>query len=126
EGEEREELAQLDLLQQINQEQLEMHKQVFVPDLSAFADIGAQAEQMRFDEQAAYYMVGAQLSIPIFSGNSNRLKIKQDKVKRAKTQNKKAQTVQQIQLAKSSARRALKTAYDRYRSAEKQLDAAES
>src|SRR5699024_7004346 len=65
EGEEREALAQLDLLQQINQEQLKMHKQVFVPDLSAFADIGAQAEQMRFDEQAAYYMVGAQLSIPI-------------------------------------------------------------
>lgn len=122
----REEHHQLQLLKEIKEEELAMSKNVFIPKLNAFADLGAQAERMRFDKHAPYYLVGAQISFPIFSGNRNRLKIQESHVELAEAKNKAAQAEQQIQLSTNIARNAVYTAYKNYLTAITQLQAAEN
>ncbi|EPB65960.1 hypothetical protein ANCCEY_14956 [Ancylostoma ceylanicum] len=75
----REELASLDHMITLREDVVRMNKQVFVPKLNGFADIGSQAEDFKFNDQSRYYMLGLQLNIPIFNGNRNNLKIKEAK-----------------------------------------------
>src|SRR5690606_8563248 len=95
----REELRSLEGNIAIQESLVEMSKQAFVPKVSAFLDLGSQAEGLRVSRQSQYFMVGAQLSFPIFQGNRNRLKIQENQIAVAEAQNKLDQAKQQLELS---------------------------
>jgi outer membrane protein len=122
----REELKSLEYMITLREDVVRMNKQVFVPKLNGFADLGSQAEQMRFDDKSMYFMVGLQLNIPIFNGNRNNLKIKEAKneIEIAKLQ--KEYVEQQLDVAVTSAHNEVLANKTNYESALKQLEMAET
>ncbi|MHC8950121.1 TolC family protein [Sphingobacterium hungaricum] len=121
---EREELDALETNIHIQELLVKMDKQVFLPKLNAFVDLGSQAEQMRVNSQSQYYLVGAQLSIPIFAGNRNKLKIQESEISVAEARNKLDQAKQQLQLAVQVASNDVIAAHRNYESSKIQVNAA--
>lgn len=122
----REELVSLDHMITLREDVVRMNKQVFVPKLNGFADIGSQAEDFKFNDQSRYYMLGLQLNIPIFNGNRNNLKIKEAKneIEIAKLQ--KEYVEQQLEVAVAVAYNEAMAAKKNYETALKQLEMAET
>lgn len=120
----REELKSLATNIAIQESMVDMSKQVFIPKLSAFLDLGSQAEGMKINGNSQYFMVGAQLSFPIFEGNRNRLKIKESQIAVAEAQNRLDQAHQQLELSAMVARNELIAMQRNYASAKVQLEAA--
>ncbi len=120
----REELKSLSDNIAIQETVLAMNKQVFVPKLSAFLDLGSQAEGLRVSSKSQYYMVGAQLSFPIFAGNRNRLKIQEGQIAVAEAENKLAQAKQKLELSAQMAKNELVATQKNFESSKIQMDAA--
>jgi len=120
----REELKSLEGNIAIQESLVEMSKQAFVPKLSAFLDLGSQAEGLRVSRQSQYFMVGAQLSFPIFQGNRNRLKIQENQIAVAEAQNKLDQAKQQLELSAEVAKNELIAMQKNYESSKIQMEAA--
>lgn len=120
----REELKSLEGNISIQESLVEMSKQAFVPKLSAFLDLGSQAEGLRVSRQSQYFMVGAQLSFPIFQGNRNRLKIQENQIAVAEAQNKMDQAKQQLELSAEVAKNELIAMQKNYESSKIQMEAA--
>ncbi len=123
---EREELDILAKQIDVQETVVKMNRQVFFPKLNAFVDAGSQAENMRFDKESQYLMIGAQLTFPIFEGNRNRLKIKESQIAVAETQNQLTQVKQQLELAARVAYNEVVTTKKNYRSAKQQVEAADT
>lgn len=125
-AEKREELKSLEYMITLREDVVRMNKQVFVPKLNGFADLGSQAEKMRFDDKSMYFMVGLQLNIPIFNGNRNNLKIKEAKneIEIAKLQKEYAE--QQLEVTVTSAYNEVLATKTNYETALKQLEMAET
>ncbi|WP_228384221.1 TolC family protein [Sphingobacteruim zhuxiongii] len=120
----REELKSLSDNIAIQETVLEMNKQVFVPKLSAFLDLGSQAEGLRVSSKSQYYMIGAQLSFPIFAGNRNRLKIQEGQIAVAEAENKLAQAKQKLELSANMAKNELVATQKNFESSKIQMEAA--
>ena len=122
----REELQSLATHIQLEKTLEKMHKEVYLPKLSGFVDLGSQAEGMRLNKNSAYYMVGLQLSFPIFSANKNKLKIEESKIAVNQAQNSLAQAKQQLNLAVHVAENNVVSSLKSYESTKVQLEAAAS
>lgn len=122
--EQREEIDALEKQIDIQETLVKMNKQVFIPKLNAFVDVGSQAENMQFNRDAQYVMIGAQLSFPIFEGNRNRLKIRESKIAVTEAENQLAHVRQQLELALNVARNEVTSTYKSYQSANSQVEAA--
>lgn len=120
----REEIKSLEGNKAIQESLVEMSKQAFVPKLSAFLDLGSQAEGLKINSNSQYYMVGAQLSFPIFQGNRNRLKIQENQIAVAEAQNKIDQAKQQLALSAEVAKNELVAMQKNYESSKVQMEAA--
>jgi outer membrane protein TolC len=120
----REEIKSLEGNKAIQESLVEMSKQAFVPKLSAFLDLGSQAEGLKINSNSQYYMVGAQLSFPIFQGNRNRLKIQENQIAVAEAQNKIDQAKQQLALSAEVAKNELIAMQKNYESSKVQMEAA--
>ncbi|MCU0335895.1 MAG: TolC family protein [Chitinophagaceae bacterium] len=122
----REELAQLRIAQQINETLLRLQESNRMPRISTFLDLGAQAQQMKVDRQAPYYLLGVQLEVPIFQGRRNQYKIAQARQQVSQVQLQQAVVAKQLELAAFSARNNVLTAVTNHRAANKQAEAAQS
>lgn len=122
----REEIRSMATAIGIRESVLKMDKQFAIPRLNAFLDVGSQSEGFRFNDQTRYYLAGLQVEIPIFNGNRNRHQIEQSRLDLQDMQLQLEQTQQQLQLSNSVARHNLQAAWQNYRSAKSQLDAAEA
>ncbi|WP_036602787.1 TolC family protein [Olivibacter sitiensis] len=122
----REEIQSLKQLVEINNTVLQMNKGFYIPKLSGFLDIGTQAEQMRFNGQSRYMMVGLQFDLPIYNGNRNRLKIRQAALDVDNALLRKDEVEQQLSMSHKIARDHLQTSWQVYQSSLKQLEAASS
>lgn len=120
----REELKSLEGNIAIQESLVEMSKQAFVPKVSAFLDLGSQAEGLRVSRHSQYFMVGAQMSFPIFQGNRNRLKIQENEIAVAEAQNKLDQAKQQLGLSAAVAKNELLAMQKNYESSKVQMEAA--
>lgn len=122
----REELQSLNQNIALREDIVRMNRQVFVPKLNGFTDVGSQAEQMKFNNQSVYFMIGLQLNIPIFNGSRNKMKIQEavNEVENAKLQRHYAE--QQINAAVTKARNDVLGEKSDYESALKQLAMAET
>ncbi len=122
----REELESLEHMITLREDVVRMNKQVFLPKLNGFADLGSQAEKMRFDDKSMYFMVGLQLNVPIFSGNRNNLKIKEAKNEMEIAKLQKEYVEQQLEVAITAAYNEVLSVKKNYESALKQLEMAET
>ncbi len=120
----REEIKSLEGNIEIQESLVDMSKQAFVPKLSAFLDLGSQAEGLRVNRYSQYYMVGAQLTFPIFQGNRNRLKIQENQIAVSEAQNKLDQAKQQLELSANVAKNELIAMQRNYESSKVQMEAA--
>jgi outer membrane protein len=125
-AQEREELKTLDQVIELRQDLVNMNKQVFVPKLSGFADVGSQAEKMRMNKESFYYMVGLQLTIPIFNGTKTHYDIQRAKndIEIAKLQ--KEDVERKLEVAVNAAYNTVLTEQTNYEASLKQLEMAET
>lgn len=89
-------------------------------------DLGSQAEQMRFNDQSRYLMLGLQFDLPLYSGNRNRIKIKQSQLELADASLNREHIQQQLKVSSQVAKNNLLAAWQNYQSSLKQLEAAVS
>lgn len=120
----REELEALGNQIDIQETLVKMNKQVFLPKLNAFVDLGSQAENMRFNRNSQYVMIGAQLSMPIFEGGRNKLKIKESQLAVAEGKQQKLRVQQQLETSARIANNDVTSSIKNYQNAKQQLEAA--
>lgn len=82
----RSDLQALDLQQQVNDQQIKLAAAATKPNVSLIGQYQLQTQTSQFNYFNAYYpstpLVGAQITIPIFNGNSNQAKISQAKIEK--------------------------------------------
>lgn len=122
----REELLQLQTGIEANTTFLKMKQSFWVPRLSAFIDLGAQAQDLKYNSDANYYLLGAQLDVPIFAGFTNRHKISQAKLDVKNAEISRSLVNQQLNMSSTIATNTLRSAYQNFQSAQMQLEAAQS
>ncbi len=124
--ENREELKQLRENIAISHNALKMSQLYWVPTLNGFLDLGAQAENMAFDAQSRYYLFGFQLEMPLFTGRRHLHQIKQARLDKQNSELMLDNSRRQINMSAQSSKNNLLTAYQNFRSAQKQQEAARS
>ncbi|MBY0435420.1 MAG: TolC family protein, partial [Cyclobacteriaceae bacterium] len=124
--ENREELKLIRESIELNTNLMRMNKLFWAPKLNGFLDLGMQAENLKVNPQARYYLWGLQLDIPVFAGMRNRNKIKMTQLDVKSSELGYSGNQQQINLSAQAARNNLFTAYQNYQSAQKQQEAAQS
>jgi outer membrane protein TolC len=122
----REELFQMQTLKEVTENSLSMNKLYWSPKISGFVDVGAQAENLKYNKDANYYLIGIQLEMPLFAGFTNRHKISQSKLDVKNTELSMQQVNQQLNMSAQVSKNALVVSYQNYISAQKQLEAAQS
>lgn len=122
----REELIQIQTLKDLNENVLTMNKLYWAPRISGFVDAGAQAENLKYNSNANYYLVGLQLEMPLFAGFTNRNKISQSRLNVKYTELSEHQVLQSLTMNSQVSRNVMISAVQNYQSAQKQLEAAQS
>ncbi|MBS1566545.1 MAG: TolC family protein, partial [Bacteroidetes bacterium] len=121
----REELKSLALAKDINNNVLKMNQSFRTPHLNAFLDLGAQGFDFKVQDKSFFYLGGLQLTLPIFSGHRNEYKVQQAQLDGKNIQLTADQTRQQLELAALVSRNNIFNAWNNYRSAQKQGEAAQ-
>jgi outer membrane protein TolC len=122
----REELKSLQQVIGINENVIKMNKKFSIPKISGFLDLGSQAEQMRFNNQSRYAMVGLQFDLPIYNGNRNRIKVKQSQLELEDASLNREYIKRQLQVSSNVAKNNLLASWQTYQSSLKQLESASS
>lgn len=121
---EREELLQLQSAVELNTTALNMKQAFWMPKLSGFVDLGAQAENLKYNNDANYYLIGLQLDMPLFAGFTNRHRIQQSKLDVRNAELNRSLVASQLKMSTQFARNSVSSAYQNYVSAQKQYDAS--
>jgi outer membrane protein TolC len=122
----REEIQMLKVHQGINESSLRMTRLSRLPKVNAFLDLGTQASGWKYNQDSQYYLVGVQLSVPIFQGFRNSITVRQNKLEIQKTEQQLSNTHRQLELAVTSASNQLQTTLQNYQAAQEQLKSAQS
>ena len=122
----REELKSLNKIVEITKNKEKMTKAFAVPKVNGFADLGLQAENMKFNSQAKYYMVGLQLNIPLFEGRRNTYKVKQAALDVESSKLAMQDTFRQLSLSATVSKNNLLVEWKSYQSSLTQVAAASS
>ncbi|WP_333821259.1 TolC family protein [Ohtaekwangia sp.] len=122
----REELQMIQTARAINQSSLRMNRLSRVPKVNAFIDLGSQASNWQVNHDSRYYLVGVNLSLPLFQGFRNNMNIRQSKLEIQKTEFNLQNTTRQLQLSVSIARNNLHTTIQNYAASQEQLKSAQS
>jgi outer membrane protein len=122
----REEVQMIKTQQDINESVLRMSRLSRLPKVNAFMDLGTQASSWKYNEDSRYYLVGVQLSLPIFQGFRNSITIRQSKLEIEKTSHHLTNSTKQLELTATLAKNQLQTTLKNYTAAEEQLKSAQS
>jgi outer membrane protein TolC len=122
----REELQMLRTAKEINESSLKLTKLSRLPKVNAFFDMGSQASDWRVDGNSRYYLVGVQLSMPLFQGFRTNYTIHQNDLEIEKTRLNLAHTTQQLNLAAMVAKNDMQTATQNYMASREQLKSSQS
>ncbi|MFN4315214.1 MAG: TolC family protein [Chitinophagaceae bacterium] len=120
----REELSALKQGISINETLLNQRKAAFRPRLNSFLDLGNQSEHWQFNSQSRYYLLGLQLELPIFTGQRNRLKVRQAELDLKAASLQLEQVADQLNLSQSAARNNLNAALDQLKAGRRQMESA--
>ncbi len=122
----REELQMLQTGERMTQTALRIKEQARLPRLNAFIDLGAQADNMQYNRDARYYLLGVSLDLPLFNGFRNRFETRQAQLEVKGAQLSLEQTRQQLQLTTANAQNGLATAHQNYTAAQQRLQASQA
>ena len=124
--ENRSELRQLSTAIGIRQSVLSMNQRYAVPRINTFVDLGSQAFNWEFNSKSRYLLAGLQVSVPIFEGLRNRVKISSSKLELDNLAIQREQASHQFSVAAGVAQNNLNTAMANLGSSEKQHQSAKA
>jgi outer membrane protein TolC len=124
--ENRSELKALGTVGEIRSLQLDLNQRYAIPKINAFADLGSQAFNWEFNSKTRYLLAGFQLTIPIFSGLRNRVKIADTRLEIDDILKQQELAGNQFTVAANVSRNNLNTAAGNFSSAEKQFRSAKA
>ncbi|MBY0535488.1 MAG: TolC family protein [Chitinophagaceae bacterium] len=110
----REELTQLTTTKKIQESVLKMRERYYRPQLNAFLDLGSQGFDFKVKSSSFFYLGGFQLTIPIYSGNRNKVQIETAKTDLKKIELRQAEVNQQLNLELFQTSQQLKTSYRQF------------
>jgi outer membrane protein len=122
----RPELDQLDIALKMNNEALKMDRQYWVPSVGAFVDLGSQGFKFEVSENTAYVMAGLSVDLPIWNGGRDQTAIALREQGNRELENKVSQATQGIDLAIFTRRNSTLASFESWRSALRQVEAAEA
>ncbi|SHH26716.1 Outer membrane protein TolC [Chryseolinea serpens] len=122
----REELKMIKTSRDINAASIRLNRLTRVPKVNAFLDLGSQAADWKFNDKSKYYLVGVQLSLPLFQGFRNNISIRQNTLEMRKTELNLTRTTEQLQLAADVAKNDWQTTVQNYAASREQLKSAQS
>jgi len=122
----RSEIQSLNQALNINETLLNKDEHYYIPKLSGFLDLGSQAEDLNFNKDSRYYMIGLQLDIPLFSGMRNKYKVKETRLDLQYAKLELENARQNLNLSAEVAKNKLISAFEIYRASMQQLKAADS
>jgi outer membrane protein len=122
----REELSMLKTSININESSLQLYRLSRLPKVNALLDLGSQASDWQVHGNTRYYLVGVQLSVPIFQGFRNNVHIHQSKLEIEKSFLKLQHATSQLQVSADISLNNLKTTKQNYIAAREQLISAKS
>lgn len=125
-GRQREERRQVREAISLQQLVVRKDKNFWTPRLNAFADVGSQYPDWKFNSQSRYYLVGVQLEIPLFNGFQNTSRVRHTQLNLRQAELQAALVNQQLDLAAQVSGNAVTTAFHNYQSALRQREAAAS
>jgi len=122
----REELRMIGAVRAVSESTLLMNRLAHVPKVNAFLDLGSQASDWKYNNDTRYYLVGVQLTMPLFQGFRNRINVTQTKIELEKTTMNLTNTTAQLQMAAEVAKNDLQTTSQNFIAASEQLKSARS
>jgi outer membrane protein len=122
----REELAILKTVEGINNSTIQLYKLSRLPKVNAFVDVGSQAVNWQFNDQSRYYLLGVQLSVPVFQGFRNNQQISQSKLELQKSELDFKNTESQLQVLADVSRNNVLNAQQNYLASQDQLTSSRS
>lgn len=106
----REELKQLQTMQQVYKLDYKLQKSGFIPKLSTFIDLGSQGTDFKVNDKTRYYLWGVNLQWDLFTGGQRKYRAEQSRASLNSTTAQLDQTQQSLQLQ-------LDQTYNNYQSA---------
>ena len=124
--EKREELQMLQTRERLSTTVVRMNQQFWVPQLNAFLDLGAQAENWNWNERSRYFLLGVSLDMPLFSGFRYNYQSRQAQLGAKEARLSMEEGSKQLQLMADNSRNNMATAWHNYGAAKQRLQASES
>jgi outer membrane protein len=120
----REELSLLSKSIQLQETVLKMNESFYLPKLSGFVNLGSQSTINDMNAKSAYYFLGLQMDIPIFTGKRNLYKIKQTQLDIASARNTLDLSAKQFTMATEIAQKNVQSSLASFQASTKSYEAA--
>ncbi len=120
----REELALLSKSIGLQETVLKMNEAFYLPKLNGFVNLGSQATLANINSKSAYYFLGLQMDIPIFTGKRNLYKIKQTQLDIASAKNAYDLSSKQFNMAAEIAQKNVQSSLVSFQASTKSYEAA--
>ncbi|MFL0298431.1 TolC family protein [Aquirufa novilacunae] len=120
----REELALLSKSIGLQETVLKMNEAYYLPKLNGFVNLGSQSTLGNINSKSAYYFLGLQIDIPIFTGKRNLYKIKQTQLDIASAKNAYDLSSKQFNMAAEIAQKNVQSSLVSFQASTKSYEAA--
>lgn len=120
----REELSLLSKSIGLQETVLKMNEAYYLPKLNGFVNLGSQSTLGNINSKSAYYFLGLQMDIPIFTGKRNLYKIKQTQLDIASAKNAYDLSSKQFNMAAEIAQKNVQSSLVSFQASTKSYEAA--
>jgi outer membrane protein TolC len=120
----REELSLLSKSIGLQETVLKMNEAFYLPKLNGFVNLGSQATLANINSKSAYYFLGLQMDIPIFTGKRNLYKVKQTQLDIATAKNAYDLSSKQFNMAAEIAQKNVQSSLVSFQASTKSYEAA--
>jgi outer membrane protein TolC len=120
----REELSLLSKSIGLQETVLKMNEAFYLPKLNGFVNLGSQSTLGHINSKSAYYFLGLQMDIPIFTGKRNLYKIKQTQLDIASAKNAYDLSSKQFNMAAEIAQKNVQSSLVSFQASTKSYEAA--
>jgi outer membrane protein TolC len=120
----REELSLLTKSINLQETVLKMNESFYLPKLNGFVNLGSQSTIYDINAKSAYYFLGLQMDIPIFTGKRNLYKIKQSQLDIVSAKNALDLSTKQFNMATEIAQKNVQSSIVSFQASTKSYEAA--
>lgn len=120
----REELSLLTKSINLQETVLKMNESFYLPKVNGFVNLGSQSTIYDINAKSAYYFLGLQMDIPIFTGKRNLYKIKQSQLDIVSAKNALDLSTKQFNMATEIAQKNVQASLVSFQASKKSYEAA--